>query len=343
MRINILHYHRREPGLGGGGAETMIRSWYSGLSERHDVVWYDGSEPISQVRVPDVSIVGTMHVVDPHLEWTVRALHDMPYVLSPFDYWPFCPHRMCLIGDRRCSASNGRCGNECGVFPSVACEHPWSDTLYTFAARSVVFVANRKTRDIFERHGIRVARVIPFGVDVEMFRPCDRRREEWNTVWASSAWAGYKTKGMHVLAEACSGRQWGVKLITNVPRAAVAEMLSRAHIYVFPSCYDETWGLCLTEAMACGCACVATDVAGALDQIEHMESGIIVPAGDGVSLRDAVEMLLSDRELVDSLGANARKRAVEMFNEQRMIADIERLLEDVCAEREPQTGGVGME
>ena len=57
--------------------------------------------------------------------------------------------------------------------------------------------------------------------------------------------------------------------MAGLPREKVAEGLKKAHIYVFPSVYEETWGLCLNEAMASGCACIASDVAGARAQITH--------------------------------------------------------------------------
>ena len=47
----------------------------------------------------------------------------------------------------------------------------------------------------------------------------------------------------------------------------------------------------LLEAMAAGCACIATDVSGSRDLIVNGQTGLLVPPGDPVALGHAIERL----------------------------------------------------
>jgi phosphatidylinositol alpha 1,6-mannosyltransferase len=57
---------------------------------------------------------------------------------------------------------------------------------------------------------------------------------------------------------------------------------------------------------------VASAVGGLLDLVEHERTGLLVPPGDPVALREALERLLGDAELRVRLGAAARERVSEL-------------------------------
>ncbi len=61
-----------------------------------------------------------------------------------------------------------------------------------------------------------------------------------------------------------------------------------ADVFVLPS-YDETWGVVVLEALACGCPAVVSDMVGSgPDVINSPEVGTIVPANDVPALRNAI-------------------------------------------------------
>ena len=62
------------------------------------------------------------------------------------------------------------------------------------------------------------------------------------------------------------------------------------------------------EAMAYGRAVVTTGVGGLADAIEDGVTGLVVPPGDAVALRAALERLLADGDAPERLGAAARDR-----------------------------------
>jgi len=102
----------------------------------------------------------------------------------------------------------------------------------------------------------------------------------------------------------------------QLSRAELARSYARAEIAVVPSvpaASGDQDGLPVTllEAMALGCAVVASDIPGIDAAVVHGESGILVPPGDAQALAAAVEALLADPDRRAKLGAAARSRAEE--------------------------------
>lgn len=97
-----------------------------------------------------------------------------------------------------------------------------------------------------------------------------------------------------------------------------AAFLSSIDIFVLPS-RTETFGLALVEAMSAGLCCVAADVCGLKEILG--DAGITVPHDE---LAQALEKLLQDRGLRESLGKKARERFLSCYTEERMISDTEK-------------------
>ncbi|MGQ3051144.1 MAG: glycosyltransferase [Roseateles sp.] len=85
-------------------------------------------------------------------------------------------------------------------------------------------------------------------------------------------------------------------------------LLRSQAIYVLSTHY-EGMPLALVEAMAAGCACIASDVIGVRGVIADGATGLLVPEGDAAALADAIARLLHDPALAARLGAAARERA----------------------------------
>ncbi|MDR7332431.1 glycosyltransferase [Roseateles asaccharophilus] len=85
-------------------------------------------------------------------------------------------------------------------------------------------------------------------------------------------------------------------------------LLRSQRIYVLAT-HFEGMPLALVEAMAAGCACIASDVIGVRGVIEHEHTGLLVPEGDSPALAAAIARLLGDPALAARLGAAARERA----------------------------------
>lgn len=76
----------------------------------------------------------------------------------------------------------------------------------------------------------------------------------------------------------------------------------------------EGLSMVLLEMMMAGLAIVATDVGDSAVAIEDGRSGLIVPAGDDGALQGALSRVAGDATLRRSLGAEARRRALDHYS-----------------------------
>jgi glycosyltransferase involved in cell wall biosynthesis len=86
----------------------------------------------------------------------------------------------------------------------------------------------------------------------------------------------------------------------------------KASIVCLPS-YREGMPKCLLEGAAAGCAVVTTDVVGCRDAILPDKSGLLVPVHDSQALKNALYLLMSDRELREGFGRSGRELAINKF------------------------------
>ena len=89
------------------------------------------------------------------------------------------------------------------------------------------------------------------------------------------------------------------------------------------------------EAMAAGRPVVATRVGGLVDLIEESRTGRLVPPRDPAALAQAIGSLLDDPAARAAMGEAARRSAGERFRAERLVADVERLYDDLLAQRAP--------
>lgn len=90
--------------------------------------------------------------------------------------------------------------------------------------------------------------------------------------------------------------------------ADVPDLLAALDLFVLPS-RSEGMSNALIEAMASGCAIVATDVGGNRECLDDGACGVLVPARDVRAMHDAVAHLLADGARRSALGSAARARA----------------------------------
>jgi hypothetical protein len=297
----MWHEDTRGPGE-GGGAESMLRDLTKGIRALgHEVAWLHTEHIAEAVDAfkPDVVNIGTIfnRMGWEPVKWLLE--HKFPSVWSMMDYYPFCGGRMLLRNwDEGCTAVKGACDNNCA---EKHAPRYWMELVNQFP----VLVLNHNTADIYRHNGMRVDYVAELGVDTDLFKPDPVERSPELQIYTASAWAEYPAKGMRYLRQAIEGTPFKVNLMTHLTREQVALGLKRADIFVFPSTYEETWGLCLAEALASGCACIASDVAGPRAQV-HEGQGILVPPRDVKALREALYYLADNKQVRDNMGIAAR-------------------------------------
>lgn len=98
-----------------------------------------------------------------------------------------------------------------------------------------------------------------------------------------------------------------IEVVGTVGRPRVAQEMRKAGIFVLASVHDGL-ALVIAQAMASGLPVVASEATGAEDLVTDGVEGFIVPPGDGDRLTEAIDRLMSDPELAQSMGAAGRRR-----------------------------------
>jgi len=99
-----------------------------------------------------------------------------------------------------------------------------------------------------------------------------------------------------------------VRWTRSLPRPELAEAMRAAQIFALPA-EGESFGIVYLEAMASGLAVLAVAGEGIADVITDGEDGLLLPAGDGAALTDALTRLAGDDQLRRRLGEAAIRRA----------------------------------
>lgn len=111
-------------------------------------------------------------------------------------------------------------------------------------------------------------------------------------------------------------------------RHDVVDFLRACDLFVFPSLY-EGLGIALIEAMAAGCACVATNTGPIPEVVSHGEDGWLVPPGDALSLAEAACALLGDTARREALGRAAAASALARFQPEGAAGKLAAIYESV--------------
>jgi len=101
-------------------------------------------------------------------------------------------------------------------------------------------------------------------------------------------------------------------------RDDVPALLSAADVFVLPS-YREGMPRSIIEAMASGLPVVATDIRGCREEVADGETGFLVPVRDARALAAALNRLVDDPDLRDSMGRAGTRRAQALFDEAQVL------------------------
>jgi len=119
-----------------------------------------------------------------------------------------------------------------------------------------------------------------------------------------------------------------VSFIGNLP--LVEEVLVGADLFLLPS-ESESFGLAALEALACKVPVITTRAGGLPEVIADGECGLLYPVGDVEGMAAGAARLLADEPLRQSFGEAGRKRAVELFSTDKVVAQYRALYETVLS------------
>lgn len=109
-------------------------------------------------------------------------------------------------------------------------------------------------------------------------------------------------------------------------RDDLLSLLNIADVFVLAS-FMEGLPIALVEAMALGKPCIATRINAIPEAIENDKTGILIKAGSSGELVTAVEKMLNSEDLRSEMAFNARKKALDYFDEKKSAQITLRLYE----------------
>ena len=131
-----------------------------------------------------------------------------------------------------------------------------------------------------------------------------------------------------------SGAGERVLFLGDVPHREVAGYLQQADAFVLNSTYEGLPHVVL-EAMAAGTPVIATDAGGTGEVVEHNVTGLLVPVGDAVALKSAIERLWSEPSLGRQLAGEGAARLAARFDFNTMVDATEAVLGTAAAPLQP--------
>ncbi len=95
--------------------------------------------------------------------------------------------------------------------------------------------------------------------------------------------------------------------------STLALLYSAADVFVAPS-LSENLPNTILESLACGTPCVAFNIGGIPDLIDHKCNGYLAPPFNSVDFAEGIEWILCDETRTKILAENARKKIIQEFN-----------------------------
>ena len=108
-------------------------------------------------------------------------------------------------------------------------------------------------------------------------------------------------------------------------RHGMNTLFAKCNILVFPSIFDEPFGISQVEAMSSGLVVISSGTGGSNEIIRDGVDGLLFTRNDSLDLAKKIVQLYSDKKLFKQLQLNSQKRAIE-FDVKISVSKIEACL-----------------
>src|SRR5438874_9700294 len=219
----------------------------------------------------------------------------------------------------------------------------WRYMHWFYGQLDTVFVNSEEYRQSWIKRGFDPAKlkILPRGLDVELFTPARRQPAFWEKFTSSNGqirllYVGRisREKDLDILADAYRRLRddglpvqlfvvghgpYSEKFAQSLPEAVftgyltgreLATAYASADIFVFPST-TYTFGNVILEAQACGVPVVVSDSGGPKELVEDRSNGLITRSRDVDDFTRAIRSLVADAALRERMGTAARKSVID--------------------------------
>ncbi len=124
-----------------------------------------------------------------------------------------------------------------------------------------------------------------------------------------------------------------VVFLGKIPRRDMYRYYSAADVFVFPG-IEESLGLVFLEAQSCGLPVVAFDNAGVPEAVQDGKTALLTPVYALEPFVDAIQHLLSDKELRQKMGCAAKAYVRKAHDLNKNYQELELSLNSIAQQRE---------
>jgi len=121
-----------------------------------------------------------------------------------------------------------------------------------------------------------------------------------------------------------------VKFLGKISQEELPAHYNLADVFILPSINrNESFGLVLLEAMACGKPCLASNLPGVRTVVDNNKTGFLIKPGDSDDLTEKIEILLFNPDLAKKMGEMGRKKVEEKYSWKIIAKKLEKLYGDI--------------
>jgi glycosyltransferase involved in cell wall biosynthesis len=333
-------------------------NYWRGLEDFH----FPGTSHLLELTpsVPDIVHCHNLHGNYFDLRVLPSLSAKVPTVLTLHDAWLTTGHCAHSFACERWTTGCGQCP-DLTIYPAIRrdataanwkMKHELLSTSRLWIAAPSRWLIERAERSLLQAAAVEM-RIIPNGVDLDVFKPGDREaaRADLNlpqdahivlfaAVPAKTAmWGDLPTiesalrelrstaDTNHIIGVAL-GRDasqpdcGGIKIRNILPirdSAILAKYYQAADLYLHASRAD-TFPTMVIEAQACGLPVVASSVGGIPEQIVDRATGILIPSQDAAQMAAAIRQLLDNKDMRLGIGRRAAERARRLYGSRQQAA-----------------------
>ncbi|MBW4691579.1 MAG: glycosyltransferase family 4 protein [Lyngbya sp. HA4199-MV5] len=122
------------------------------------------------------------------------------------------------------------------------------------------------------------------------------------------------------------GMQDCVQLPGVLSRQALSQLYKDCNVLVFPSRFEEPFGISQIEAMAAGLTLITSGTGGAAEIVEHGKDGLVFVSEDPFDLAECLSSLIAQPELWQRLSQAGQHKAMAHFSQTQAVEQLESVL-----------------
>lgn len=299
MRFAIVHLSIQK-----GGVNSFLLSLQKGLEKLGHSSFILDEKNILRLRETNYDFVLLNSFSESNRTIYISTIgfldyYRIPYAVLLHDYWPIC-HQTNLIdfskGCKQCElGQSGQCDPLFCKFSNNTQKLYSNDKnfnvkipllYYDLINKNVVCFSNKST-EIYKQAGFNRVFTINHGVDTDKFNIINKEKEF--TVLFTNAWGQKDIKGY-------KHWKWLKKNINNInfkqtigntSYDRMSDFYNSGSCLLFLSLWQETFGLVVIEAMACGLPIISYPV-GIAPEIIDGQNGILIDSYNPKDVKDAI-------------------------------------------------------